>query len=293
MTQLPAQMMGRVISPRKTGWGELLNPVAMVANLWSRRDLIRQFTSREIQMRNRGSHLGVLWAVLTPLMLLAVYTLVFSTILRVRFDQRSGSESVWVYATTLFAGMMVFQMFAEPLARAPGLVVHKPNFVKKMVFPLEILPVTSLLSAIVYAAAGLALVVVAHLVLGGRVHWTIVLFPLVLAPVLLLGLGIGWILSALGVFLRDIQQLVAVVVQRVLFFLTPIFYPLTAVPEEHRHWLFINPMTVVVDGARRTLLWGQMPRWDMLALWTGIGLVLAPVGYAVFMKSRRGFADVL
>ncbi|MBX3364487.1 MAG: ABC transporter permease [Phycisphaeraceae bacterium] len=292
MTRLPAHMMGRVHTPHPARWSELLDPAAMVRNLWGRRDLIRQFTVREIQMRNRGSHLGVLWAVLTPLLLLTVYTLVFSTILRVRFDQ-AHSGSVLVYATTLFAGMMVFQMFSEPLARAPGLVVHKPNFVKKIVFPLEILPLTSMFSAIIYSGAGLLLVIVAHLVLGGGMGVYALLFPLVLVPVVLLGLGVGWILAALGVYLRDIQQLVAVVVQRVLFFITPVLYPLERVPEAYREWLYINPLTVVVDGARRTLLWNQPPRWDMLILWIGIGLVLAPVGYALFMKARRGFADVL
>lgn len=281
-----------IITPRPAPWIDLLNPVRMVANLWSRRDLIRQFSAREVTSRHRGSHLGMFWAFLSPLLLLAVYTLVFSTILNVRF-RRAGSESVLVYALTLFTGMMVFHIFSEPLARAPSLVAGRPNFVKKMVFPIEIFPISAFIASTFYSVAGLVVVFAAYSISKGHITHHALLFPLVFAPLYLVGLGVCWILAALGVFLRDLQQLVAVLVQRILFFITPIFYPLEAVPPEHQWILHLNPLTVVVDGSRRTLLWGEYPQWWPLLTWTAIGLVVAPVGYAFFLKSKRGFADVL
>lgn len=267
-------------------------PLRMIANLWSHRGLTWQMTLRDLRARHRGSHLGGLWTLLTPLLLLGVYTLVFSTILKVRFE-RSASESVGVYAVTLFTGMMVFAMFAEPLARAPMLVASRPNFVKKMVFPLEILPLTATLGAIGVSLAALGVTFALHLLMGGQVSPWALAFPTVLVPLVLVSLGAGWLLAALGVFVQDLQQLCAVLVQRVLFFLTPIFYPPESVPEQFRWMLHFNPMSSVVESARRTLLWGLPPDWTMLGIWSGIGAAMCLGGYAVFMKARRAFADVM
>lgn len=268
------------------------NPLRMFAGLWSHRGLTWQMTLRDLRARHRGSHLGAAWTVLTPLLLLGVYTLVFSTILRVRFE-RSTSDGVGVYAVTLFTGMMVYAMFAEPLARAPMLVAARPNFVKKMVFPLEILPVCTILGAMGVSLVALAVTLGLHVLMGGAVSAWMLAFPAVLVPLVLVSLGAGWFLAALGVFVQDLQQLCGVLVQRVLFFLTPIFYPPESVPAEFRWMLDLNPMSSVVEGARRTLLWGMPPDWTMLGVWSGIGALLCIAGHACFMKAKRAFADVM
>ncbi|MCC6283843.1 MAG: ABC transporter permease [Phycisphaerales bacterium] len=282
----------RVLRARGEPLWRHADPRRMLAGLWSYRGLIWQMTRRDVQARHRGSHLGGLWTLLTPMLLLGVYTLVFSTILRVRFE-RSASAGVGTYAVTLFTSMMVYAMFAEPLSRAPMLVAARPNFVKKMVFPLEILPVCALLGAMGVSLAALAVTLGVHLVMGGGATPWMLAFPAVLVPLVLVSLGAGWILATLGVFVQDLQQLSAVIMQRVLFFLTPIFYPPENVPEQFRWMLHINPMSAVVEGGRRTLLWGEAPDWTALGIWSAIGAGMCIGGYACFMKARRGFADVM
>lgn len=279
-------------TPNPTPMWRLLNPVRLVRTLVPHRELIVQFAMRDLQQKHRGTYLGLVWAGLTPLLMLAVYTVVFSTILKARLSG-NPDEGPLEYGLLLYCGLMVLQIFTGPLGRSPGLIVSKKNFVKKIIFPLEILPVSVVLSTLMYSGIGLVLLLVAHFVLGGQLHATMLLFPIVLIPAVLLAVGVGWILSALGVFLRDIDEIVTTVVQRMLFLLTPVFWSIDIIPERFRPLVHLNPLASVVDGARRTLLQGEQPNWMVLGIWTVIALIVCQVGFAVFERLKRGFADVL
>ncbi len=267
-------------------------PVRLLRMLIERRDLIRQFVRRDLRHRTRGTQFGMLWDLLNPLMMLCVYTLVFSSILKVRLSHHPD-EGPLQYAIYLFAGLTAFQVFAEPLGRSGSLITSKRNFVKKMAFPLEIFAIVSALTALVHASLGLAIVLLAALVLSGGVGWTALLLPVVLLPGVLMGIAVGWAFGAIGVYFRDIQQFLGSTVTRLLFFLTPIIYSIDAVPAHLRWVLHLNPLTVVVDGVRRVVLQGRQPDWGMLGIWIVGSSILVVLSYALFMRVRRGFADVI
>lgn len=263
----------------------------MLAHLWRYRGLIRQFTTRLLQQRYRGSYLGMLWPLLTPLFMLAVYTFVFAVVFRARWTG-APTDSRTDFALMLFAGLMAFNVFGESATAAPSLVVSNPNYVRKVVFPLEVLPVSQVLAAIVHSLFGLAVLVAAQALLTHRVSPTLWALPIVYVPLTLFTLGVAWFLSSLGVFVRDVGQIIGVAVQ-MLFFLTPIFYPAEAVPASLRPWLAANPLAFVVDWARRTILLGSLPP---LVEWVVVTVCTAAVcwlGYVWFMKSKPAFADVL
>lgn len=269
----------------------VLSPASLWADLWHHRDLIRQFTVREVHQKYRGTQLGLLWAVLQPLMTLAVFTFIFNEVFDVSWPE--GDASREAYVVTVFVGMMVFALFSETVSNAPVLVLNRPNLVKRAVFPLEILVCSAVGSALFVAAVSIGLILIATLILVGKVFWTALLIPVVMLPVVLLSLGLGWFLASLGVFLRDIRPVVAILVTQVLYFMTPIFYPIEKVPQAFQTYLMWNPLTSIVQNARRVLIWGQMPEWGPWAVVLLVSLVVMQLGYAWFMKSRRGFADVL
>jgi lipopolysaccharide transport system permease protein len=270
---------------------EHANPRQLVANLLRHRELLWQFTLREVQGRYRETRLGVLWALLSPLATLAVYTVVFSTVFRSGWS-RNGDDGLAGFALTLFTGMTAFGVFAECVTRAPSLVVGSPNYVKKVVFPLQILPVSVLGSAIFHSLVSLALIVAAGVLTAGRFPYTLLYLPLIYIPLAALTLGLSWWLAALGVFLRDAGHAVAIFAH-LLFFLTPILYPIEAVPERFRVFLWINPLAAIVEDFRRVVLWNLPPDWWWLATVTVVSLGVMVAGYAWFMVLREGFADVI
>jgi len=281
----------------------LASPLGLALQLWSQRDLVRQLTAREILGRYRGSHLGVLWSFLTPLLLLAVYTTVFGAIFRRSWSGLPGTGAAatpaegWAghveFALTVFCGLLVFNVFSECVSKAPNLVVHQPSYVKKVVFPLEILPVAVLGSSLAHAAVGVGLLVTGLACLDpASLSPAMLWFPLVLVPLAMLCLGLGWILSSLGVFVRDVGHAVVVVTQ-MLFFMTPIFYSIDMIPEPYVRLLELNPLAHSVEDARRVLIWGEIPQWEWWAGAMLVSLLTAVLGYAFFMKSKRAFADVL
>jgi lipopolysaccharide transport system permease protein len=251
-----------------------------------------QLVRREVLARYRGSVFGVLWSFLTPLLLLAIYTFVFGVVFQARWPGLRTEGGLGEFALVLFCGLIVLNLFAECVSRAPGLVVGSPTYVKRVVFPLEVLPVVTLGSALVTAGASLAVLLAVRVAVEGALPWTVLLAPLVLAPVLLLTLGAAWFLASLGVFVRDVNYLVLLLVQ-VLVFVTPIFYPLEAVPEGLRPVLALNPLHPVVDDLRRVVLWGRLPDWPRLALSFAVGGAATMLGHAWFMRTRRAFADVI
>lgn len=266
------------------------SPVEMFASLWRNRELIKASTKREVLGRYRGSFLGLLWSFFNPLFMLAVYTFVFSAVFKARWNVESDSKTE--FALVLFAGLIVFNLFGEVISRAPSLVINNQNYVKKVVFPLEILPVVILLSALFHGMISLGVWLLAYMIFFGSPHTTTLYFPLVILPFLLLVLGLSWGLSSLGVFLRDVSQLIGMLIT-VSMFMTPIFYPITAMPEEFRHWLYFNPLTPIVEQARDVLYWGKPPNFSLLGIYTLASASIAWLGFAWFQKTRKGFADVL
>jgi lipopolysaccharide transport system permease protein len=192
----------------------------------------------------------------------------------------------------LFVGMIVHGLLAEVLNRAPGLILGNVNYVKKVVFPLEILPVISMGAALFHSFVSLGVLLIVFAMFNGYLHWTAVFTPLVLLPLVVLTLGLSWMLASLGVFLRDVGQTIGLVTT-VMLFLAPVFYPVTALPEELRPWLMANPLTFIIEQARAVLIWGRLPNWTGLGIYTLAATTVAWAGYAWFQKTRKGFADVL
>ena len=266
------------------------SPVEMCASLWRNRELIKASAKRDVLGRYRGSALGLLWSFFNPLFMLAVYTFVFSVVFKARWN--AGSDSKTEFALLLFAGLIVFNLFAECINRAPGVIISNVNYVKKVVFPLEILPVVALMSALFHGLINLGVWFLAYLVFFGLPHVTMLYLPLVIIPMLMFIMGLSWFFSSLGVYLRDVSQFV-LLITTVLMFLTPIFYPVTALPEQYRFFLYINPLTVAVEHARDVMFFGKCPAfYELGILWLGGGGG-AWLGFAWFQKTRKGFSDVL
>jgi lipopolysaccharide transport system permease protein len=266
-------------------------PAAMFKSFWNNRQLIWQMTRREIAARYRGSIIGLAWSFINPLLMLAVYTFVFSVVFKARW-RIEGNESRVDFAITLFAGMIVFGLFAEMVNRAPTQIVSNTNFVKKVMFPLEILSLVSLGSVLFHSLVSLAVLLLAQLVVNQAIPWTVVLFPLVLLPLIFTSLGATWFLAALGVYVRDIGQ-ITVVFTTVLMFLSAIFYPISALPEEYQPWMRLNPLVLIISESRKVLIFGSLPDWSWLVITWLAGLMIAFAGFWWFQKTRKGFADVL
>ena len=266
------------------------SPVEMFASLWRNRELIKASAKREVLGRYRGSFLGLLWSFFNPLFMLAVYTFVFSVVFQARWGGGSGSKTE--FALVLFAGLLVFNLFAECINRAPGLILSNTNYVKKVVFPLEILPFVALLSALFHTLISLGVWLIAYTLFFGIPHLTVFYLPLVLLPFCLFLMGLSWALASLGVFLRDVSQFIGLLTTA-LMFLSPIFYPATALPEDYRRILYLNPLTTVVEQTRDVLFWGKTPDLFMLGIYCVVTLGIAWLGFAWFQKTRKGFADVL
>lgn len=265
--------------------------LALSKSLWHNRQLIEQMIRREVVGRYKGSVMGLTWSFLNPVLMLTVYTFVFSVVFKARWGM-GDEESKTQFAVVLFVGMIVHGLFSEVLNRAPGLILSNVNYVKKVVFPLEILPAISMGAALFHSLVSLGVLLIAFVLFNGYLHWTAVFTPLVLLPLIILTLGLAWILASLGVFLRDVGQTIGIVTT-VMLFLAPVFYPVTALPEAIQPWLMANPLTFIIEQARAVLIWGKLPDWTGLGIYTAIAMVVAWTGYAWFQKTRKGFADVL
>ncbi len=255
--------------------------------------LIAQMIKREVLGRYRGSFLGLLWSFVNPILMLAVYTFVFSIVFEVRLDQaHTLYDDKFAFALLLFAGLIIFNLFSECVSRAPGLILANVNYVKKIIFPLEILPWVTLGSALFHAGINF-LVLFAFLISTNHpIHATLIYLPIVMLPFLLLIMGLSWLLSSIGVFVRDIGQFIGLILT-VLLFMSPIFYPASALPESVRDYLFLNPLTFIIEQVRSVTLYGLSPDWHGLMIYYALGLLVAWSGLAWFEKTRKGFADVL
>lgn len=266
------------------------SPLEAVHSIWRNRELVRAMTWREIAGRYRGSVLGIIWSFASPLLMLGIYTFVFSVIFKARWSDASASRSD--FALGLFAGMLVFSVFSECVTRAPGLVLANPNYVKKVVFPLEILSVISVGTSLFHMAVSLVVWMLFHLVAAGPPPLTALLVPVVVLPLAMLTLGLSWLLAAFGVYLRDISQGIGIFVTG-LTFLSPLFYPLSALPPAYQATLRLNPLTPSIEMMRGVLWLGEVPSWQSVVASYAFGLASCVGGFAAFQKLRRGFADVI
>jgi lipopolysaccharide transport system permease protein len=279
------------ITARSESVARSLDPLALARHLWSHRNLIWQFTRREVEGRYKGSFLGIFWSFVSPLALLAIYTFVGGVVLKIRWPG-SRTGGLGEFALMLFAGLIAYSVFGECVSRAASLIVAVPSYVKKVVFPLEVLPVSVLGSALFHGVVSLAALFTFSFVHRGTLPWTIVFLPLAVLPLALLSLGLTWFLASLGVFLRDLGYAVPLLLQ-VVFFATPIMYPAESVPTRFRAALYLNPLAWTVESFRALIFRGALPDWVGLTAWTAIAGVVMLLGYAWFMKTRKGFADVL
>lgn len=263
----------------------------LYASLRHNRQLVSQLTRREVIERYRGSIMGLAWSFLNPILMLAAYTFVFSVIFKARWGI-GGEETKTYFALVLFVGLIVHGLMAEVLIRAPSLILMNVNYVKKVVFPLEILPVITMGASLFHGLVSICVLLAALFLVNGYLHWTVILTPLILFPLIIMTLGFAWLLASLGTFLRDVGQMMGIVITLMLF-LAPVFYPITTLPEKYQPFLYINPLTFIIEQARQVLIFGQLPDWGGLVIYTAISFIVAWAGYWWFQKTRKGFADVL
>ena len=266
------------------------SPMGMINSLWRNVALVSALVKRDVIGRYKGSVIGIVWSFLHPVFMLAVYTFVFSIVFNARWG--SGSDSKLEFALVLFSGLVVFNLFSECVSRAPSLVLSNVSYVKRIVFPLEILPWVVMGSALFHALISLLVWFIFYSVFFGVPQITVFLFPVVILPLLLLTMGFSWFLSSLGVYLRDVAQFVSIIIPALLF-LSPIFYPVSALPESYQLILHINPLTPAIEQVRSVLIWGNQPAWDVYIIYLSVASIIAWGGFAWFQHTRRGFADVL
>lgn len=252
--------------------------------------LIYTLASREVTARYKGSLFGMLWPFLLPIMMLAIYVFVFSVVFQARWAGSSGSRIE--FALVLYAGLLIFSLFAECVGRAPGLVVSNVNYVKKIVFPLEILPWVSIIGALFHFLVSLIVWLLFHLICFGLPKVTTFLLPLILLPMLLWLAGVSWFLASMAVYLRDTAQVIGVLVPAVMF-MSPIFYPLSALPADYVGLFKLNPLSFPIEMVRDALIWGRAPDWNAWMIYTTFSALAMVLGFLWFDKTRKGFADVL
>lgn len=268
-----------------------LNPIKTINNIWHYRDLLKQLAKQHIAGRYKGSGLGVVWSFITPLFMLAIYTFVFSVIFKARWGT-DVEDSRAAFALTLFCGLAIYNIFSESISSSAMIIVSNTNYVKKVVFPLEILPVNMIISALFFGMIWFIILFAGIGVFLHKICITAICLPLILLPFLLFTLGICWLIASLGVYIRDITHFIGLALQA-LFFMTPIFYPIDMVPERFRIVMHLNPLSTIIQEIRNVVLYNMWPDWQMLGIIFVVSLVVFQLGYAWFMKTKRGFADVL
>lgn len=257
---------------------------------WQNKFVVMSMAKREVVGRYRGSVLGLLWSFVNPLLMLALYTFFFRYVFKAKWPDVGGSTAD--FAIMLFAGLIVHGMAAEIMSRSAGVIVSNVNLVKKVLFPVEVLPWVTVVSTLFHTTISFFVLLCFLLVSGGEIHWSVVLLPLVLLPMVLLFLGVAWVLSALGVYIRDIEQVMGSIVTLLLFTST-VFFSIENAPEAVRPILLLNPITEIINNVRKVVVYGVQPDWFNLFLYTLVAVIVLHFGYYFFNKTRKGFADVL
>lgn len=267
------------------------SPLSIGSTFFKNKSLILSLAKREVVGRYKGSLFGMAWSFFNPLLMLGIYTFFFSFVLKARWG--AGNEySHSSFAIILFAGLIVHGLFSECILRSTYLISGNVNFVKKVIFPIEILPWVVLISAIFHMLISICVMLMMMLFVGMDLNFTIMYAPIVLLPLFMLTIGVSWILASIGVYVSDIGQIMSVV-STILLFLSPIFFPLSSLPAEYRNIAIVNPLTLIVEQFRDVMIFGISPDWHSLSWYYIISLLVAFFGFFIFQKLRNGFADVL
>jgi lipopolysaccharide transport system permease protein len=264
--------------------------MAFLSAFGKHRSLTFELTQREVLGRYRGASFGLLWSLISPFLMLLVYTLAFGFLMKGRWPGSSGSTTD--FALIVFAGLTVHGFFAECFTRAPQLIIANTGYVKRVVFPLDILVWSMTFSALFHLVMNMVVLLIMYACIKGSIHPTALLLPVVLLPLVILTAGVGWLVSALGVYLRDIGQIAGVVATAMLF-LSSAIIPVETVPASYRIIFELNPLTFIINQVREVVIWGRLPDWFGLGIYTLIACAVALVGHQIFKKLRVGFADVL
>lgn len=266
------------------------SPLEVAASFWRNRELIAVLTRRAVLGRYRDSYLGVFWMCFQPLLMLLIYTVFFGYFLQARWNSTWIGDGKADYALILFAGLIPFNLVSECVNVAPGLILGNVSYVKKIIFPLEVLPLPGMGAALFQALVSTVIWVAVHLVFRGIPHATIFWLPVMYLPLLLLVLGLSWLLAVVGAYFRDISHLVGILVMFFMFF-SPIFYSLDSLSSQMRSLVLCNPLASVLENMRRVMCWGGQPDWSRFAFAMIFNAVVFWIGFAVFQRTRKEFAD--
>lgn len=268
-----------------------LNPATLARDLWTRRGLIGQMAFREFNQRYRASTFGMFWAIAQPLMMLVIFTVLFSQVFAAKVPGRETGNPM-DFALMIYSGLLVYNLFSECVGRSASSIVGQPNYVKKVVFPLQTFPVSIAISALIMATINIVILCGANLIFRHTLPATLIVMPIVLLPVMMFAMGMGFFLSSLGVYIRDVEHVVAITLQ-VLFYLSPVFYSLDQLPPALAPYIELNPLSHMIENGRDVLLWGEWPSVGIYLGTLALGALSLQLGYAWFVKTRGGFADVL
>jgi len=263
---------------------------AMFGHIWRYRSLVWLMTKREVIGRYRGSMMGILWSLVNPIIMLTVYTLVFGFIFHPQWPEVQAGKAN--YAVILFTGLIVFAFFSEFITRSPNVLIGNINLVKRVVFPLEIFPCVIIGGILFHIMIQLCVLLAFYFMIHFYLHWTVVFIPLIFVPMIFFALGAGWFLTSTGVFVRDTGYAMQIL-SMVMMFLSPIFYPVTAIPEKFRTWLYLNPLVFIIEQLRDVVIWGKVPDFFGLAVFSCASIFVAWLGFFWFQKTRKGFSDII
>lgn len=268
-----------------------VTPAAMLHSFWINRYLLYQLTKRDVASRYKGSLLGLTWTFVTPLIMLITYTFIFSVVFKVRWGTELESSKV-EFALILFIGLLIYTLFSEVLNSAASNITLNINYVKKIVFPLEILMLTKLGSATFHLVISFFVLLIALTLQSGLPNVTVLYAPLTIAPILPLLLGLSWFLTSLGVYFRDIGLIISVITSAMLF-LSPVLYPVESLPPSYKILIYLNPITLPIEETRAVVIFGLAPNWEALILYTAFSITICWAGFWSFQKTRKGFHDYL
>lgn len=253
-------------------------------------NLFWQLTKREVIGRYKGSYLGIFWSLLTPLIMLAIYGFVFSIVFQAKWGAEIDAKGE--FAVIIFSGLIIHNIFSECLNKAPILVTGNPNFVTKILFPIEIFVPVTIASSLFHFMVSFLVLLLGKMLIFGTISLHALLFPLVIIPYIAIIAGISWFIASLGVFFRDISQIMNIATAMLLF-LSPVFYPIDAVSEKLRFLLYLNPLTFIIEQFRLLVIWGKMPDFMGLGIYMLVGIILSYLGFYFFKKTKKAFADIL
>jgi ABC-2 type transport system permease protein len=275
-------------SAKPGSWGAILGSLA---TLYDRRWLVKYMAQREMSRGYRGSYLGLVWSFLSPLLMVVLLTVIFSEVVGIRFREVTGDSSL-NYGLYVYCGLIPFLTYSQAVSQGVNVIRRNRNLVQGVVFPLEILPVTTVIASLVQSLIGVGALMVIFAVLEHQVHWTVVLLPLVLVPQLLFTVGLCYLMAVAGAYVPDVREALKAVV-RATFFITPIIWPISRMPEDWRFLVDYNPLAILVEAYRDLILEGELPSGMGYSYLFLLGLALFVLGFVVFNRVKHNFADLI